>query len=106
MVRSSIRARCSALPLVSRVCAVTGAPLLCWIVWVDLVLVMQPTRRVDDGVGQGLLTIFLGPTALLFVLATVTGAVWREGAARVVAYCGVLWPVLVTIAYFAAFTFY
>lgn len=105
MVRSSIRARWSALPPVSRVCGVTGTPLLCWIVWIDLTLATRPTRHVDDGVVQGLLTIFLGPTALLFVLATVMG-VWREGAARVVAFCGVLWPVLVTIVYFAAFTLY
>lgn len=100
-----MRGRWSALPLVSRVCAAIGVPLLCWIAWIDVALARQPTRHVDEGVGQGLLTIFLGPTALLFVVAAAVG-VRREGAARVIAYCGVLWPVVMEIACFAAFTFY
>lgn len=95
----------SELPHISRICAGVGVPLLCWIVWIDTVLALQPIRRVDDGVSQGLISIFLGPVAFLLVIAAVVG-VRREGVARVIAYCGVSWPVLMAVACFAAFTFY
>lgn len=95
----------SRLPLVSKVCGITGIVLVGWIVWLRVALVRQPVRHVDDGIGQALWTIFLGPTALLFVLAAAVG-MRRERVARVIAYCGVLWPVLMEIACFAAFTVY
>lgn len=97
--------RWSELPRVSQVCAVIGVALLCCIVWIDIALARRSARRVDDGVVEGVLTIFLGPTAILFVLAGGIGA-RRESAARVLAFCGVLWPVVMEVAYFAAFTFY
>lgn len=104
-MRSFAPAWWSALPRITKVCGVIGVPVLCWIVWIDVALAHQPVRHVDEGVGQGLITLFLGPAAFLLVVAAAVG-VRREGAARVIAYCGVLWPVVMEVACFAAFTFY
>ena len=104
-VRSFVPAWWAERPRLTKVCALVGAPILCWIVWIDAALAHQPERRVDEGVAQGLVTIFLGPAALLLTVAATLGA-RRESAARVIAYCGVLWPVLMVVVCFAAFAFY
>lgn len=71
----------------------------------DVALAHRPVRHVDEGVGEGLITIFLAPAAILLILAAIVG-IRREGAARVIAYCALLWPVLMEVACFAAFNFY
>ena len=78
----------------TKVCGIAGMPLLSWILWGSV-------QHRDDSIGRVLLIGLLGPTALLLVVAAAVGVRWPN-AARVIAYCGVLWPVAIEVACFLA----